>query len=338
MFAIRLQTVVLAAVALGLAAPAAFAQSQDHSREDFRRPLSIPFPDEAPYHPQIATLGKMLFFDPRLSSAQNMSCATCHNPSFGWEAPVDLAIGASNEPLPRHAQTVANLAWSEHFFWDGRASSLEEQAAGPIVAAVEMNSPIDETLDRLRNVSAYVAWFDRLFPGEGLTERTLLVAIATYERTIVTDWAPFDRWVEGDDDAISASAQRGFEVFVGKAGCAACHSGWNFTDDTFHDIGLYTEDVGRQAISDDGPHSWHAFKTPGLRDIVSRAPYMHNGALPDLDSVIVHYASGGIRRPSLSPLMHPFELTDQEFDDLIAFLESLSGDAVDVPSPRLPTE
>ena len=302
----------------------------------YARPLTIPFPEEAPYDPQVATLGKMLFFDPRLSGAQNMSCASCHNPSFGWETPVEKAVGASNEPLPRHAPTVINGAWVDKFFWDGRAATLEDQAAGPITAPAEMNATFDEVVERLSAVDGYATWFERLFPGEGITQGTITRAIATYERTIVAGWSPFDRWVEGEEDAISDEAKRGFELFTGKAKCNACHVGWNFTDNAFHDIGLPTDDIGRAGLDPDDPLAQHAFKTPGLRNVALRAPYAHNGMLPDLETLVAHYASGGIERPSLSPAMAAFDLADGDIEALVAFLESLTEEQTEVPTPILP--
>jgi cytochrome c peroxidase len=242
-------------------------------RRLFARSDHIIFPDDAAYSPQIATLGKMLFFDPRLSGAQNMSCATCHNPSFGWETPVARAIGALNVPLSRHAPSVENLAGVRHLFWDGRAPSLEEQAIGPITHPKEMNAPIPEVIARLSAIRGYKVWFDILFPGVGLRKETLLRSIATYERTLQSGWAPFDDWVQGVEDAIPEAAKRGFKLFVGKARCASCHSGWAFSDHSFHDIGLETDDIGRGAIATDDPMARFAFKTPSLRNIQIRAPY-----------------------------------------------------------------
>jgi cytochrome c peroxidase len=305
-------------------------------RDKFARPLTIPFPNDRAYDPQIATLGKMLYFDPRLSGAQNMSCSSCHNPSFGWETPVETAVGAMNTRLGRHAPTIINMAWVHPYFWDGRADTLEEQAAGPITAEVEMNATFEEVIHRLGQVDGYREWFNRLFPDEGISQHTITLAIATFERTVISGWSTFDRWVEGDEDAISDAAKRGFDLFVGKASCVACHAGWNFTDNAFHDIGLYTQDIGLAARKPDDPYAMHAFKTPGLRNIALRAPYMHNGSIGTLRDVVAHYASGGLRRPSLSPDMTSLDLSEQDIDDLVAFLETLTEEATEVPTPILP--
>lgn len=304
--------------------------------QQYKRPLNIPFSGATKYSFQLATLGKMLFYDPRLSGAKNMSCANCHNPSFGYEMPVDLAIGARNTPLDRHIPTILNIAWVSPHFWDGRAETLEEQAAGPITSEIEMNGKFKVIVNDLKNVPDYVNWFSQIFPDEAISRENILAAIATFERTIVSGWSPFDRWVDGDHDAVSASAKRGFELFEGKAKCASCHSGWNFTDNQFHDIGLDTSDIGRAKIEPNNPKALHAFKTPGLRNTVYRAPYMHNGSVQTLADVIVHYEHGGIARPSLSEKMKAFSLTSNELDDLTAFIKTLTAENQEASIPILP--
>ena len=302
----------------------------------YKRPLTIPFEKVTQYSPQLATLGKMLFFDPRLSGNKNMTCATCHNPSFGFETPVETPVGAANTRLGRQAPTVLNAAWVTPNFWDGRALSLEEQAAGPIGASAEMNGKLDDIVVEMRKIPDYNKWFEQVFPGQGITKDNLLIAIATYERTVVANWSPFDRWVDGDQTAVSDSAKHGFELFTGSAGCSSCHTGWNFTDNKFHDIGLPSEDIGRAKLEPDNPKAKFAFKTPGLRNTLYRGPYMHDGSLKTMAEVIEHYESGGISRPSLASDMVPFSLTDQEREDLIAFLGTLTAEKQDLPLPTLP--
>ncbi len=310
--------------------------ASDSLKEQYKRPLFIPFPEETPYSPQLATLGKMLFFDPRLSGAKNMNCASCHNPSFGYEVPVPTAVGAANVPLGRQAPTVLNAAWVAPLFWDGRAKDLEEQAAGPITAAVEMNGDFEHIIADLGAIEDYSAWFDRLFPGDGLNRENILRAIATYERTVVSGWAPFDRWIDGDETAISDSAKRGFELFNDKALCSNCHTGWNFTDNKFHDIGLPSDDIGRGKYEPDNLEAQFAFKTPGLRNLTHRGPFMHDGSLSTFAEVLTVYEGGGVERPSRSKLIAPFRLTDSERDDLVAFLMSLTADKTDISMPILP--
>lgn len=334
---VRTAVFVFVAAVPGLASTAVDAQElSEAQRAAYRRPESIPFPKDNPYSPEKAALGKMLFFDTRLSRDKNLSCASCHNPSFGWEVPFATAIGAGGKPLGRHAPTTVNLAWSKNFFWDGRANTLEAQAKGPIEAAVEMDLPMATAVSRLKEVQGYVAAFSKAFPKEGLTEQTILKAIATYERTIVTGDTPFDRWVRGDVKAMSAEAKRGFEIFTGKANCAACHTGWNFSDDKFHDIGLPTADKGRMGVTN-AAGDQHAFKTPGLREIAARAPFMHHGQLATLEAVIAHYISGGQRRPSLAPQVKPLSLTSQDVSDLAAFMRILSSPQTTLAMPNLPS-
>ena len=162
------------------------------------------------------------------------------------------------------------------------------------------------------------------------------MAIATYERTVVSGEAPVDRWIKGQQGAISASAQRGFKLFNGKARCSACHSGWRFTDDSFHDIGISDTDIGRGAELPGIVKMQHAFKTPGLRNIDQRAPYMHDGSLATLEEVIDHYDRGGVTRPSLSDEMRPLGLTTEEKRDLMAFMKALTSDDEPVTYVQLP--
>ena len=335
--AIRLAAIACVVAMQGFASDAAWAQElSDAQRAAYRRPDHIPFPKDNPYTPEKAALGKMLFFDTRLSRDKNLSCASCHNPSFGWEVPFATAIGAGGKPLGRHAPTALNQAWSKNLFWDGRAPTLEAQAKGPIEAAVEMDLPMATAVTRLKEVQGYVAAFAKAFPQEGLSEATVLKAIATFERTIVTGDTPFDRWVRGDIKAMSAEAKRGFAVFTGKGNCAACHSGWNFTDDKFHDIGLPTADKGRMGITNAAADQ-HAFKTPGLREIAARAPFMHHGQVATLEAVIAHYITGGQKRPSLAEQVKPLSLNGQDVQDLVAFMRSLSSPQTTLAMPNLPS-
>ncbi len=322
-------------LAMALLVFPALSGAEADDREHYHRPATIPFPADNPYSLPKATLGKMLFFEPRLSAGTNITCMSCHNPSLGWESGQARAVGTTGQPTGRKSPTTLNLAWTEPLFWDGRATNLEEQARGPIEHPVEMNMAMEDVIARLAEVDAYVEMFDAAFPDEGMTDETILKAIATFERTLVSGLAPFDRWVEGEEDAISESAKRGFELFNGNAHCADCHTGWNFTDDLFHDIGLPTDDIGREGVTGT-PADRFAFKTPGLRDIALRKPYMHNGMMTTLDVVIRHYAGGGMPRDSLSPLMRPFTVSEEEIRDMVAFLNSLSGEGQTVALPTLP--
>ena len=217
----------------------------DAMKAQYKRPATIPFPKENPYTPEKAALGKKLYFDTRLSVSMAQSCASCHSPGFGWGDGLAVGVGHGMAKLGRHSPTIVNAAWGAIFMWDGRLATLEEQALGPIQAAGEMNMPLAQLMERLTSIGEYKPLFAAAFPGEGMTSATLAKAIATYERTVVSERAPFDVWIEGNEKAISEEAKRGFAVFNGKALCSSCHEGWNFTNDGFQDIGLPSKDVGR---------------------------------------------------------------------------------------------
>ena len=303
----------------------------------YKRPKAIPFPEENPFTEAKAKLGQTLYFDPRLSRSNMQSCASCHNPSFAWGDGLPKGVGDHMHELGRRSPTILNAAWSEVLMWDGRFETLEEQALGPIEADVEMNMPLDELIRKLNQIEGYAPLFAAAFDGDAeITSEKIAMAIATYERTVVSGEAPFDRWIKGQRNAISAAAQRGFEVFNGKARCAACHSGWRFTDDSFHDIGLPDDDIGRGAELPGIVKMQHAFKTPGLRNIDQRGPFMHDGSLATLQDVVEHYDRGGVQRPSLSDDMRPLGLTAQQKRDLVAFMEALTSDDEPVTYVQLP--
>jgi cytochrome c peroxidase len=305
-------------------------------KAQYRRPESVPFPADNPYTVEKVALGKKLFFDTRLSAANLLSCASCHNPAYAWGDGQPKGVGHGMKQLGRRSPSIVNAAFGQIFMWDGRAPSLEEQALGPIVADVEMNLPIEQLIEKLKGISEYAPAFQAAFPKAGLAPASIAKAIATYERTIISGRAPFDAWIEGDEQAISQAAKRGFMLFNTKALCANCHSGWNFTDDSFHDIGLADADIGRGKFLPGVVKMAHAFKTPGLREITRRGPYMHDGSMPTLDVVMDHYNDGGISRLSRSDQMKPLGLSKQEKDDLVAFMKTMTSDMVPTAIPVLP--
>jgi cytochrome c peroxidase len=305
--------------------------------KNYERPKAIIAPGENAYSPEREMLGRSLFFDPRLSGSNWISCATCHNPAMSWGDGLPKAIGHGMQELGRRTPTILNLAWSEVFFWDGRATSLEEQAVGPIAAPGEMNMPLDKMVAKVRSVPGYKSLFARAFPEESVDEKTVAKAIANFERTIVSAKAPFDEWLEGNENAVSEEAKRGFMLFNTKANCAKCHGGWRFTDDSFHDIGIGGADQGRGKFFESVGAMQFAFKTPGLRNTDQRAPYMHDGSENTLEDVIELYQVGGrVRRASLSPEIRPLNLTEQEKRDLIAFLKTLTSIDRAIEVPTLP--
>ena len=306
--------------------------------DPYLRPALVPYPADNAATPERVELGKMLFFDPRLSGSEWISCATCHNPALSWSDGLPIMIGNGMAQGRRSTPTILNTAYNQTQFWDGRAKTLEEQALGPIQEPGEMNQDLAGLAKRLGAIEGYRKLFDQAYPKEGVSEKTIAKAIASFERTVVSTEAPFDRWRKGNKDAISVSAQRGFKLFEGKANCTACHQGFNFADDGFHNIGLPSnamEDVGRFAHRK-VKVSKGAFKTPTLRDVEMTAPYMHNGAYNTLEEVVEHYDKGGVNLENLDPNMKPLNLSNQEKSDIVAFLKTLTGKAMVVTVPRLP--
>ncbi len=299
------------------------------------RPAAVPAPaDNQPTATRIE-LGKKLFFDPRLSGSNWISCATCHNPALGWSDGLPTAIGDGMKVLERNTPTILNTAYNRFQFWDGRARTLEEQAIKPIIAEVEMNQDMDELIEELKAIPGYVALFEAAYPGEGITADTIAKAIASFERTIVSTESPFDRWQKGEENAVSDAVKRGFELFQGKARCVVCHQGFNFTDDGFHNVGLKGDkDPGRYKLVKVKVLK-HAFKTPTLRDVELTWPYMHDGRYQTLEEVVEHYNRGGDTKV-VDPNIRPLGLSKQEVADLVAFLKSLTGDRRPIEVPELP--
>ena len=314
----------------------AFASMDKPDKTDFQRPAQVPTPSNNKLTPERVALGKKLFFDPRLSGSNWISCATCHNPGLAWSDGLPKAIGDGQKELKRATPTILNAAYNHLQMWDGRFRSLEKQAMGPIGASGEMNQDPKELVKELSAVKGYVKLFNEAYPNEGITPDSIAKAIASFERTVVTPDAPFDRWVKGDESAMSEDAKKGFELFVGKARCSKCHNGYNFTDDGFHNIGLKNStDEGRYALRK--VKILHgAFKTPTLRNIEYTAPYMHNGEYQTLEAVVDHYERGGDVKTHLSPNLKPLDLSGREKKQLVQFMKSLSSEALNVTVPRLP--
>ncbi|HEU4651063.1 MAG TPA: cytochrome c peroxidase, partial [Croceibacterium sp.] len=276
------------------------------SLKKWRLPAT-PHPSDNAPTPQRVELGKKLFFDPRLSGDGNMSCATCHSPLFGWSDGLGTAKGFKSMVLGRASPTVFNTAFNSVQMWDGRKKSLEDQAMGPMEANVEMNMDTKKLFEWLNGQAGYRKLFEEAYPGKPIDADTLSKAIANFERTLVSRTSPFDQWVEGKKDALSPSQIKGFAVFIDpkKGNCAACHSGPNFTDNGFHNLGLRSHgsdepDMGRFAQRPVASLKG-AFKTPTVREAANTAPYFHDGSAKTLDEVVAFSAKGGIVKTNLSP-------------------------------------
>lgn len=319
--------------------------STGNAEEEFP-PLATPDPATIPYPggriPTAAEveLGRLLFFDTRLSHNQRISCATCHNPDFGFSDGHTTGFGHRDNRLRRNSPSLFNLAWSTSFFWDGRASTLEEQALMPIKDPEEMGLPIPELVKRLEAVPAYQDRFAAVYPKERINPATIAKAIASFERTLVSRRSPFDRYLAGDKNAMSEEQIRGMRLFQDKhrTNCMACHSGPNFTDNKFHNLGLPGNDLGRWEVSEEEPAHRGAFKTPSLRNVALTAPYMHDGSQATLEQVIIFYnGTEGTPRPAgTDPLMRStMDMGQGEMRDLVTFLSALT-DPVPVERPTPP--
>ncbi|MEM9025925.1 MAG: cytochrome c peroxidase [Verrucomicrobiota bacterium] len=303
--------------------------SRTEPSEDIRSRFSTPdtfdieYPNDAEPSESLVELGRTLFFDTRLSRSQSQSCATCHDPNRGFSDGLQISVGDKGNPLNRHTPNIYNLAWNESFLWDGRSQSLEQQALMPIQSPEEMDLDLDTLIQRLSGVPAYREAFSQAFGSEEIDSSKIAQAIAAFERTLIVDDTPFDKYLQGDTLAISPEAKRGMVLFAEKAKCILCHDGPNLTDNSFHNIGLIGSDLGRAAHIND-PTLRGAFKVPGLRNLSLTAPYMHDGSLATLEEVIEFYNRGGDDAENKSKLIQALNLSDLEKRDLLAFLETLN--------------
>jgi cytochrome c peroxidase len=295
-------------------------------------------------NPPLVELGRLLFWDPRVSASGKTACVSCHYTYIGWASTDPRNRNDSGKPTSRKSQPLLGMGHMEDvpFGWDGRNPTLEAQAKNSVVGGSmsmrETDAPVKvEVIEqRIAAVPAYAEAFARTMPGKPVNIDSIAFAIAAYERTIEPGVAPFDRWVGGDEAAISESAKRGFALFNGKANCNACHVGWRLTDDGFHDIGTSKTDRGRGREMKDIEPMQFAFKTPTLRSVALRPPYMHNGSSATLYDVVRHYESGGIDRPSRSPEIFALALSEAERLDLVAFMQTLTGVPEGESAPKLP--
>jgi len=325
----------------------------------------VPSPGDNPITGAKVGLGRKLFYDRRLSHNSTISCAMCHVPEQGFTVnEMATAIGIEGRSVRRNAPTVYNVAYATRIFHDGRESALEQQIWGPLLAANEMGNPsVGYVIERLRSMPDYKGMFEGAFNGRGPGMETIGMAIAAYERTLVSANSDFDRWYFGkQQEALTPAAESGFELFNGKAGCSACHTidarHALFTDDGLHNTGIgyqaafskpvakeipvapgkllrvtvalpsQNNDLGRYEVTQDPADRWK-YKTPSLRNVALTAPYMHDGSIRSLREVVAFYNDGGIANENLDPLIRPLGLTANEIDDLATFLFSLTGDNID---------
>jgi cytochrome c peroxidase len=330
---------VVACVAIPLLAVSGFrAQEADNKKvaEMASLPRTVPAPKDNPTTADKVTLGRQLFFDPRLSGDNKMSCATCHLPEKSFSDGLPQAKGAGGKVLKRNTPSLLNVGFYSTFLWDGRVRSLEEQALLPIQSPDEMNQNLDELEKKLNAVPGYVSQFQSVF-GTRVTRDGIAKALAAFQRTLVTGPSPYDRYLAGDQKALSEEARRGMALFFGDAGCSRCHQGPLLSDEKFYRLGV-SQDLGRGVVTGKKEDQYR-LRTPSLRNVARTGPYMHDGSQKTLGDVVTYYyryvPRSGPEGTSLDiePLLGN-SLT--EVGDLIAFLESLTGEEPKVSAPKLP--
>jgi cytochrome c peroxidase len=374
-----IRTVLLDEAANGATSPAGAAPLRGSALDLHalakRPPLglpAVPVPEDNPLTREKIELGRKLFFDRRLSQNGTMSCAMCHIPEQGFtNRELATAVGIEGRTVRRNSPSLYNVAYAQHLFHDGRESRLERQIWGPLLAGNEMGNPsVGGVIDRIEALPGYAGLFEQAFDGRGPGMETLGMALASYQRTLLSANSPFDRWhFGGDESAVNGAAVRGFRLFSGKAACAACHlldrDSALFTDHGMHNTGIgyrrsmgseptksrvqvapgtYIEvdralldpisesppsDLGLYEVTQDPRDRWK-YKTPSLRNATLSPPYMHDGSLSSLRDVVEFYNAGGIPNETLDPLIRPLGLSPREIDDLVAFLESLTGDSAEL--------
>ena len=283
-----------------------------------------------------AFLGKQLFFDPRLSGDNTISCASCHIPGKAYGDGIALARGQQDQLLTRNTQSCLNVGFYPSLFWDGRAASLEQQALIPIQSPREMNQELVEIEQELARIPGYVRQFKKAF-GSAPDRDGIAKALAAYQRTLVTGPSAYDRFLMGDEEALSKEAKQGLELFQGDAGCIECHHGPLLSDNKYYRLRL-SGDLGRALITGDEDDRYR-FRTPSLRNVAETGPYMHDGSLQSLDDVVTFYYREipSSRRNGLLPDTQA--LTGQSFSEIpliVAFLKSLTGTVPEFIPPQLP--
>ncbi len=285
----------------------------------------MPVPPDNTLTPERVRLGKRLFFDTRLSRTGDVACGTCHLQSNAFADPRQFSSGVDGKVGNRNAPALINMAWNTSFFWDGGVPTLEQQAIAPIINPLEMDMTLQGVVERVRTDALYVEMFNEAYGSDPKPE-WVTKAIASFVRTMVSGNSRYDRFNRGDSSAMNASERRGMNIFFGeKAECFHCHVGFNLTNNTFQNNGLYMTyaDSGRARVTERAS-DLGKFKVPTLRNVEVTAPYMHDGSLTTLEDVVDHYAGGGKGHPNQSSTIHRFDLTDEERADLIAFLKSLT--------------
>lgn len=312
-------------------------------------PGAVPVPADNPQTDAKVKLGHQLFFDKRLSVDGSRACYSCHQNEDGNGGKDPLAVGAGEKVLTRHSPVIWNVGYLAELYWDGRSKSLEAQATaawGGGNMGVG-NENLEKKAAEIAAIPGYKEQFDAVFPGEGATAANIVKAISAYERTLVCDDTDYDKYAQGNENALSAEQKKGLELFMGKAACTTCHAPPHFStayggpQGTFFNVGIGTQDkkeeeidVGRAKVSNQ-PGDWAAFKVPTLRNVAKSAPYFHDGSVGKLADAVRVMATGGYANKNLSPLLVDRKLSDAELKEIVAFLGALDCNRA-LEEPRLP--
>jgi len=301
----------------------------------------VPVPSDNPMTKEKVELGKMLYFDTRLSENGSISCSTCHMPKHGYAEPKPVSEGIHKQKGHRNANTVINTAYATSLFWDGRAKDLEDQAAGPVENPIEMGTKMTVVSGKLNKIEEYKKRFQEVFGGPANKEN-ITNAIAAFERTILSGNSPYDNYQNGDKDAMSEEAIAGMNLFNGRAMCSTCHTPPVFSNWNFYNAGVGSDkeelDLGRYEVTENPAHKG-AFRVPHLRNVTDTPPYFHDGSVKTLEEGVKFMARGGKDNPNRHALFKAVEaqnLSDKEINQLVEFVKSLSGDYPVVEEPELP--
>lgn len=304
--------------------------------------LPVQWPADNPYSSAKAELGKLLFFDKRLSSDGGVACASCHQPELAFTDGLAVPKGVGKRDAGiRSAPSLINRAYGRFQFWDGRASTLEDQSGHPFENPAEMGMSKQCVVDELKRIPGYAAWFTKAFGTPGIDFDRVAKAIATFERTLLSGNSRFDRYMAGDRGQLDARELRGMQLFYGSAQCSQCHSGPNFTSEEFTNLGLGVDrpplDKGRSNVTG-RQEDWGAFKVPTLRESSRTGPWMHDGRMKQLENLMNFYRQGGVLNAGRDRRIQKLDFTDDDRADLIAFLKTLDGEGWQHAKPpaRLP--
>jgi len=302
----------------------------------------LPVPDDNPMTAAKVELGRMLYFDTRLSKDGTVSCATCHDPRTAWTEHRAASEGIKGQIGTRNAPSVINSAYATAQFWDGRAKTLEEQALGPIANPIEMGHQLDVMVADLSNVPAYAAKFQTVF-GTGITQEGVGQAIAAFERTVLSGNSPYDRFENGETSALDDAQKRGLKVFQ-QAGCQGCHAPPVFSNFRYYNAGVGMDqpkpDEGRKTVTGD-ESDLGKFRVPALREVANTGPYFHDGSVATLEEAVAVMAQGGLDNPNLSEMLKKVgakNLSEADRNDLVAFLKALSGEFPVISAPEVKPE